>query len=1021
MRNHLRIFFFSALSALFTISASYSQTVPELLYFKFDNPGGTTVPNLASTPVGTNPAPITGGLAIGGAGQFGAALQGNGASSSSNVINTGWNTNLSGDWTISFWVSNIASSSTLYYIFGDAGASTFRCFTNGVAGANNWMLRGGGLSDILVTNAATMNPNVVTFVYDATLSEVRAYVDGVLNNTVSQPAVSISGTGLQIGGYATNTNLAAGGLMDEFRIYNRALTQSEIDLTWNHSLPLSSASNDAGVASIDSPFVFCEGAHNIVATIQNFWIKQINSVTVNWTYNGIPQTPITHTTLLDTFGGANPNKAQIVLGNKTFISGQPEDIVAWTSMPNGVADTSINNDTADVTVMPSMSGAYTIDPFGSGTTNYPTFSDAVNDLNNFGICGPVTFNVAGGLYPEQVNIGNIVGASANNTITFQADPNNVSPVELSFSGSSSDNYVVRMNGCNYVTFDGIDILSSGSYCTAFLLEGGASNNQIMNCNMNGPLTTTTSTNAAMVTSNGAGNENNLISGNYIHGGSYGIYYRGSGTTSLVNKPMIENNVIENPYYQGIYLYYTNKARVHGNYVTSNSSYGTGYGIYTGYSDSGLVVTSNQVLSMGTNWPTYGIYVYYCDHADDQRGVVANNMVHVGEPGSTGVKYGLSVYYNNFSDVVFNTVVTEGTSTTSRPGYLYGGANNIARNNNLMNYGNGYVIYTLTGNFNWDYNNLATNGSTFAYHSGAIANFTSWQGLGHDANSINVNNIYANPDSLRTCDPVLYKKGIEVAAMKHDFDGDPRIEGTPNIGADEYIIDANDFSIGDTITFCGGDELVLGGTMNDGTFIWSTGATTPTITVTEEGNYTVTVDGPCATGMVDDVEVIDVNPVANFVIEKGQFIGGFQNTSEYGTSYHWDFGDGTTSTEENPWHEYEDNGPYTITLTVMNYCDTVTISKDVQFSVGLNEITFGSKVNVYPNPASNILNLAFGNIEDQTVQLELLDMKGQQISNQLVKVSQNSVESIDISSLTKGVYLIKLTTDKEVATKQVVVR
>ena len=788
-----------------------------------------------------------------------------------------------------------------------------------------------------------------------------------------------------------------------------------------HYAPAATGPNNAGVASFDAPTAFCSGAQDIIVTIENAGNNPINPVTVNWTFNGVLQTPVVHNQTLDTLLGTGPNTAQITLGNKAFTSGVEDEIVVWTSLPNGVADTSNGNDTIIAYVQPSLSGTYSIDPFGSGSNNYTTFSDAVNALNSFGVCGPVVFEVAGGLYNEQFTINKLIGSSEVNTVIFKADPNNVSPVELSFSGSASNNYIANFNGCSYVTMEGLSFLTSGTYPTAITMGGSASHNTIKGCEITGPLAATTADNNSIIYISGSDNAYNKIIDNNIYGGSNGIYYRGTSTADLVKGAVIEGNTIQDPYYRGIYLYYSNGAKVHGNKVTSVSGYGTGYGIYTGYSDSGLVVTSNQVLSMGSDWPTYGIYVYYCDHADDLRGVVANNMVHVGGPGSTGAKYGLSVYYNNFSDVVFNTVVSEGTSTTSRPAYFYGGANNIARNNNMMNYGNGYVIYTLTGNFNWDYNNLATSGSTFAYHSGAVSDFTSWQGLGHDANSINVNNIYANPDSLRTCDLVLYKKGIEVAAMNHDFDGDPRIAGTPNIGADEFIADANDFIIGDTVYFCGGDELKIGATMNDATFNWSTGANTPTIIVTEEGNYTVSVDGPCVTGMVDDIQVIDVNPVANFTIQEGDFIGGFVNNSEWGTSYHWDFGDGTTSTEMNPWHKYADNGPYTVTLTVMNYCDTISFSQPVQFSVGLNEITFGSKVNVYPNPASNIINLAFGNIEDQAVQVEMMDMRGQQISNQLVKVSANSVESIDISSLTKGIYLIKMTTDSEVATRQIVVQ
>jgi len=42
---------------------------------------------------------------------------------------------------------------------------------------------------------------------------------------------------------------------------------------------------------------------------------------------------------------------------------------------------------------------------------------------------------------------------------------------------------------------------------------------------------------------------------------------------------------------------------------------------------------------------------------------------------------------------------------------------------------------------------------------------------------------------------------------------------------------------------------------------------------------------------------------------------FYNYSHYDFSYLWKFGDGKTSTEENPWHKYEDPGSYTVSLKV----------------------------------------------------------------------------------------------------------
>lgn len=52
---------------------------------------------------------------------------------------------------------------------------------------------------------------------------------------------------------------------------------------------------------------------------------------------------------------------------------------------------------------------------------------------------------------------------------------------------------------------------------------------------------------------------------------------------------------------------------------------------------------------------------------------------------------------------------------------------------------------------------------------------------------------------------------------------------------------------------------------------------------------------------------------------------FINNSTGADSYLWDFGDGTTSTEENPQHEYAVFGRYEVTLTATksNACSTST--------------------------------------------------------------------------------------------------
>jgi GEVED domain/Glycine rich protein/Secretion system C-terminal sorting domain/Ig-like domain CHU_C associated len=113
--------------------------------------------------------------------------------------------------------------------------------------------------------------------------------------------------------------------------------------------PLSSgALNDVGVVSIDVPPSFCEATVNIPATVLNFGINQVNSLTLNWSLDNVLQTPVPYTSLLDTFGGSGSSSAQVILGTHNFVAGVPVVIKAWTSNPNGGVDTVGTNDSSEI-------------------------------------------------------------------------------------------------------------------------------------------------------------------------------------------------------------------------------------------------------------------------------------------------------------------------------------------------------------------------------------------------------------------------------------------------------------------------------------------------------------------------------------------------------------------------------------------------------------------------------------------------------------------------------------------------
>jgi hypothetical protein len=228
-----------------------AQAFPDLMYYRFDEGtgvGGTTH-NDAFGSVAPANATVVGHSLLPGAGQFGSgALVGASPVASNLYVNTGWPLSFGvGDWTISFYfdlsaVSPVpippATNPPLYYFFGAAGVSpnniAFRSFVGGVAG-QGITFRCNGQTNVNVANVWTTGPHVVTFVRNATPPNnyVRAFLDGALAVNVNQTTLlSMTNTDqLAIGGYpfaCPTCTFAPGGILDEFRVYLRALSDAEV-------------------------------------------------------------------------------------------------------------------------------------------------------------------------------------------------------------------------------------------------------------------------------------------------------------------------------------------------------------------------------------------------------------------------------------------------------------------------------------------------------------------------------------------------------------------------------------------------------------------------------------------------------------------------------------------------------------------------------------------------------------------------------------------------------------------------
>ncbi len=120
---------------------------------------------------------------------------------------------------------------------------------------------------------------------------------------------------------------------------------------------------------------------------------------------------------------------------------------------------------------------------------------------------------------------------------------------------------------------------------------------------------------------------------------------------------------------------------------------------------------------------------------------------------------------------------------------------------------------------------------------------------------------------------------------------------------------------------------------------------PVVTYAQPGVYTVSLTATNANGgasitRMDYIQVLPP-PQAGFGFHIDERTVAFVNTSTQATSHLWDFGDGQTSTEEHPEHEYAGTGEYEVTLIAAGPCGADTIQRTVSIAGAAPIAGFGA--------------------------------------------------------------------------------
>jgi hypothetical protein len=568
----------------------------------------------------------------------------------------------------------------------------------------------------------------------------------------------------------------------------------EIEI-WQGSI----ANNDIGVASIDSPTTFCINTQNIVARVVNYGTNQVTGFNVNWSINGVTQTPIASTALLDTAGGTNPNNTQILLGSYNFPNGVITQIKAWTSNPNNTNDTIYTNDSTTVYKSPAMSGTYTI----GATGTYLTINDAVADLKIKGICGPVVFNVTNATYTGQVIIDAIAGTSPTNTITFNGNGSTI-------TGSASP--LMSLNNVSYIIIDSFNIIGSTGFAGTGVHVTNQCHHLTFDANTINVGTTSTSTTnmgfAASGSPTGAtttGNNAQYITftNNTIIGGYYSATFIGNTGYSNNFGHYIANNTFRDFYLYGVYFLHADSSVFIGNDINraSRTTLSTLYGLYIGTSRF-IKAQKNKLHDFGAaSYSAYPIYIVNSVNSTGYETEISNNTIYnIGQ--TAGIFYGIyslttainkvNIYHNT---IAYN-VPTASTSAI-RGLFLSVAITDVNVRNNIINITGGgtgvktgIYITTTSTSFTSNNNNIivaTTSNNNVGYWTATRATLANWQtASGQDLNSNDINPQFTNLalGNLKPLSIPLDNLGFAVGVTS-DIDNSTRSLSTPDIGAYEF--------------------------------------------------------------------------------------------------------------------------------------------------------------------------------------------------------------------------------------------
>ncbi|MCB9315625.1 MAG: choice-of-anchor L domain-containing protein [Lewinellaceae bacterium] len=146
----------------------------------------------------------------------------------------------------------------------------------------------------------------------------------------------------------------------------------------------------------------------------------------------------------------------------------------------------------------------------------------------------------------------------------------------------------------------------------------------------------------------------------------------------------------------------------------------------------------------------------------------------------------------------------------------------------------------------------------------------------------------------------------------------------------------------------------------------------------------------------------LEPVAGFqAVTNGNTVT-FNNGTKYATAWHWDFGDGATSSERFPKHTYANlDQPYTVQLVATNYCCTDT-TYTIVGGMSATDAPEQPACRVFPTQFNDLLTVELPG-EVRGARLQLTDVAGKIVLQQSI----NEKAVLNTGALPGGTYILEI--------------